>query len=387
MPKKIVRTEEVHRIVHTLFENEMHAKRIESLANGVTGVMHSGSLVVRLIGQGLAHAHELKTKHAVKQVDRLVGNEKLVPWELASTWVPFVCGDRDEIVVALDWTDFDHDGHSTLAANLVNAAGHGRTLPLIWKTVEKSKLKHHRNEFEDEVLQRLKETLPASVKKVTILADRGFGDSKLYEALKEEWGFDFVIRFRGDISVTDTAGVTKTANEWLSPRGVARKLTNVTVTNKNVPLAAVVVVKGKGMKQAWHLAVGDATKTASEAVALYARRFTIEETFRDIKDIRFGMGLSSTKVSSPIRRDRLLLLSALTVVLLTMLGEAGESIGLDMDFKANTSKKRTHSLLRQGSMYYEFLSAMPEDKVKRLIEAFIEKLRKQPALAFIFQEK
>jgi len=141
------------------------------------------------------------------------------------------------------------------------------------------------------------------------------------------------------------------------------------------------------MKQAWHLAVGDATKTASEAVALYARRFTIEETFRDIKDIRFGMGLSSTKVSSPIRRDRLLLLSALTVVLLTMLGEAGESIGLDMDFKANTSKKRTHSLLRQGSMYYEFLSAMPEDKVKRLIEAFIEKLRKQPALAFIFQEK
>ena len=320
MPKKIVRTEEVHRIVQTLFENEMHAKRIESLANGVTGVMHSGSQVVRLMGQTLL-------------------TMGIQPW------------------------------------------------PPIWKTVEKSKLKHHRNEFEDEVLQRLKETLPASVKKVTILADRGFGDSKLYEALKEEWGFDFVIRFRGDISVTNSAGVTKTANEWLSPRGVARKLTNVTVTNKNVPLAAVVVVKGKGMKQAWHLAVGDATKTASEAVALYARRFTIEETFRDIKDIRFGMGLSSTKVSSPIRRDRLLLLSALTVVLLTMLGEAGESIGLDMDFKANTSKKRTHSLLRQGSMYYEFLSAMPEDKVKRLIEAFIEKLRKQPALAFIFQEK
>jgi hypothetical protein len=34
---------------------------------------------------------------------------------------------------------------------------------------------------------------------VTILADRGFGDQKLYELLKDQLGFDFVIRFRGVI--------------------------------------------------------------------------------------------------------------------------------------------------------------------------------------------
>jgi hypothetical protein len=33
-----------------------------------------------------------------------------------------------EIVVAMDWTDFDADGQATLALNLVT--GHGRATPL-----------------------------------------------------------------------------------------------------------------------------------------------------------------------------------------------------------------------------------------------------------------
>jgi hypothetical protein len=33
--------------------------------------------------------------------------------------------------------------------------------------------------------------------KVTILADRGFGDQAPYALLKEQLGFDFVVRFRG----------------------------------------------------------------------------------------------------------------------------------------------------------------------------------------------
>jgi hypothetical protein len=31
---------------------------------------------------------------------------------------------------------------------------------------------------------------------------------------------------------------------------------------------------------------------------LYARRFTIEETFRDLKDNHFGMGLSATHIGT-----------------------------------------------------------------------------------------
>jgi hypothetical protein len=42
---------------------------------------------------------------------------------------------------------------------------------------------------------------------VTIFADRGFGDQKLF-AFLDELGFDYVIRFRGNIHVTDVTGET-----------------------------------------------------------------------------------------------------------------------------------------------------------------------------------
>ena len=60
-----------------------------------------------------------------------------------------------------------------------------------------------------------------------------------------------------------------------------------------------------------------------------SRRWTIEPSFRDTKDLRFGMGMSEIRIADPERRDRLLLISAFAMVLLTMLGAAGESLGMD----------------------------------------------------------
>jgi hypothetical protein len=63
-------------------------------------------------------------------------------------------------------------------------------------TVDKTTLKNHRNAYEYRVLVRLAEALPADVKAL-IVADRGFGDQKLYRVLIEELKFDYLIRFRG----------------------------------------------------------------------------------------------------------------------------------------------------------------------------------------------
>ena len=60
-------------------------------------------------------------------------------------------------------------------------------------------------------------------------------------------------------------------------------------------------------------------------------------------------------VSTPDRRDRLWLINAFAVVLLTLLGTAGEALGYDQHLKSNTSKRRTHSLFRQGGMLYELI--------------------------------
>ncbi len=53
--------------------------------------------------------------------------------------------------------------------------------------------------------------MPADIK-VCIVADRGFGDQKLYRVLTEELKFDFVIRFRGNITVTAADGEVRTAS-------------------------------------------------------------------------------------------------------------------------------------------------------------------------------
>jgi hypothetical protein len=66
----------------------------------------------------------------------MVGNSGIDVWLLFHPWARFVVGERKEIVVALDWTDFDGDDHATLAGYLIT--NHGRATPLIWMTVPKS---------------------------------------------------------------------------------------------------------------------------------------------------------------------------------------------------------------------------------------------------------
>ena len=171
-------------------------------------------------------------------------------------------------------------------------------------------------------------------------ANGGFGDHKLYRVLTEELKFDFVIRFRGNIAVTATSGEARVAADWVGAGGRARTLRGAAVTAEAYPVATVVCVRAKGMKEPWCLAASTADEPARALINLYAKRWEIEGGFRDTKDLRFGMGLGSMHVSTPDRRDRLWLINAFAVVLLTLLGAAGEQLGYDRHLKTNTTKRR-----------------------------------------------
>ncbi len=338
-----------------------------SLGNAVVGAVHGVALTVHAIGQGLSMASGLWGKSAIKQVDRLLSNTNLDLWsEVFPAWIVFVVSERKEIVVALDWTEFDADGHATIALHMVTS--HGRATPLIWKTHEKAKLKKHRNLYEDLLVKRFRELLPPDVRAI-VLADRGFGDQAFYGALGGAH-LDFAIRFRGNIRVESADGESRPAAEWVPKNGQARKLAGARVTGDRTEVATVVCTKARGMKEAWCIASSLSDRTAAEIVALYGRRFTIEESFRDTKDLRFGMGLSSTHIGRCDRRDRLLLIGALAQALLTLLGAAGEDCGLDRKMKANTVKRRSHSLFRQGCFYYACIPTMPEHGLELLMRSF-----------------
>ena len=81
-------------LCESLFDDDLHAKRILSLANATLGVIKCASLAVNTIGQGLALARGLLTKHAIKQVDRLLSNEGIDVDAALSRWIPYVVGSR-----------------------------------------------------------------------------------------------------------------------------------------------------------------------------------------------------------------------------------------------------------------------------------------------------
>jgi hypothetical protein len=344
--------EEVLRAAKSMLQEAwLHSKTEESIANAVLGMVHSPRLSVTAIGTAWAQATGHEEKHGVKQVDRLVSNGNFHLPDCARAYVRAVVGGRTSLIVALDWTEFALDGHSTISLSLVTR--HGRTTPLVWKTVESSALKERRNWYEDELLHFFKECLPKDRKlRVVVLADRGFGDVALYAELEEELGFDFVIRFRGNVLVKDAAsGKRQRADAWLAEAGGRQvRLVRPRLTGRPREVRTFVGVHEEGMKDAWYLA-SSLPGSVKALVKLYGRRFSCEETFMHSKDMRFGWGLYDTQVTQTERRDRLLFIAAMAQLILTLLGAAGEELGLDKKLRVNTVKKRTRSLLRQGREY------------------------------------
>jgi hypothetical protein len=108
----LMQFQDVRAFLDSILDEDIHTKRVDSLANATLGVMTGASLGVAIIGKSLAQA--LLPKHAIKQVDRLLSNRKLEA--VFATWVPELVGSRPDLIVA----DFDADGH--LALKLVTAA-------------------------------------------------------------------------------------------------------------------------------------------------------------------------------------------------------------------------------------------------------------------------
>lgn len=126
---------------------------------------------------------------------------------------------------------------------------------------------------------------------------------------------------------------------------------------------------------------------ATANIKLYGRRFTIEESFRDIKDLHFGMGLSYSKIREPERRDKLLLIG----------GDRD-----DPDQSARRSRRETgygpdargvhgeeaHSLVAPPGLL--LLRRDPEHAEERLVplaETFGEPVRSEPVLAYVFSNE
>jgi hypothetical protein len=83
----LMQVKDVRRFLDSVLDEDIHTKRIASLANATLGVMTGASLGVAVIGKSLAQARGLLPKHAVKQVDRLLSNPRIEALSLKNSIV------------------------------------------------------------------------------------------------------------------------------------------------------------------------------------------------------------------------------------------------------------------------------------------------------------
>jgi Transposase DDE domain len=361
----------VDSVLRELIGHDTHAKTATAIMGAVLAIGTATTLTLSLVGATLAAIHGILPAQGQKRMDALLVNPHLDLAERGFDYVRFVIGGRNEALIALDWTDFAKDGHTTLCAYLVTT--HGRATPLWWKTTRVATIDPEaRIALEDGLLGELRRALGPDVR-VRLLCDRGFVDSERV-ALWTLWGWNYVIRIRRNIKVTDKSGVSRRADQWLRGDGRAVRLPGASITKDQQPVGSFIAVQQPGMKDAWFLICDEGVETATEGIALYGRRFSTEETFRDQQDPRFGLGLDHLRLEDPAKRDRLLMLAAMAQVALTLLGAAGEACGLDRGLHrhggVSNGRKRVFSLFRQGCTWFQLLPTLRPDRRSLLLEAF-----------------
>ena len=334
---------------HFTTRGNLRKSQRTTLAALVWALMRHPVLGIAAIGHSLAMAHTTTAKHAIKRVDRFVGNSGLDLDVACGDLIATVIGAARRVFLTLDWTDpkTKEGRFQTLS---INVRAHGRAMPIAWMTVAKVHLKDQMRDFEEALCARVAHLLPPECRPV-LLADRGFATGRFFRFL-DGLGWDWIIRSKGNVRV-------QWQGRWilLSLLGKQRPLQldgNVRYGQKALdgPYSGrLVVYADTAHTDPWFLLVssGLADRAWGDIIATYGQRVTCEESYKDQKnDPGAGFHLDCVKLGTAERWDRLWLVFAWAYYWLNVAGWDVEVRGLARHWRANTVPTRTHALWRLG---------------------------------------
>jgi len=340
----------------------MHEGRQASVLAAVEGLLCGGTLTLTHLGRSLRGAGH--TKHKIKRIDRLLGNTPLHKecgpiYAALAGWL--LNGVRRPVIV-VDWSDCE-PGHAWLMLTAALTVG-GRALPVYQEVHRLSAYNSpgtHRR-----FLQALHAVVPRQCRPI-LITDAGFR-GPWFRAV-EQLGWDWIGRVRNRIKVR-----VEGAEPWRYTTALYREATRrvrhlgrCALSHKHPYVAHLYLVhlsrRGRGRplkahgrgpnamrcrklyRDPWLLAseLPHAAGMGQRVIKLYAKRMQIEETFRDLKDERWGFGLAQARCSHHGRREVLLLIGALTLLALWLVGLAATTQGWMRHFQANT--ERRHAVL------------------------------------------
>lgn len=355
---------------------EIHTKRLQAVMDVATGVQHSQQLSIAAIGRHLKSDTQLK--HRIKKVDRLVGNKHLyvelgdVYSGLSQYVFKYIAQDKiSPIVIDLCFLKDTHD-IQMLSAEI---ATQGRTIPLYREVFEKGELKGREKEF----ISKLSSGIPQG-REVLIIMDAGFGDG-WFEAIELKKWYWLVRARSGKYVKLSENDEWQEASELFSQIGARAKCYENAYITKTHPRSCRVITKKGTMlskrkkpvrlprnynaangnyqrlaKEPWILATNLPKKyNTTQVLNAYKKRMQIEESFRDIKNTRYGLSGRNIETRCIYRWGILMLLAAIAQITLWIIGVIGHSQGFQKVFQSNTVKdKKVFSYFYLGQLIVEF---------------------------------
>lgn len=339
---------------------DVHAARWKAVVVVIEGIVAGGRLSMAAIGRSLPGRTD--PKHAIKRVDRLLGNGHLQceRWSFFSALAAWLLGDFRRPVILVDWTKAAEGFYALVAAIPIG----GRALP-IYEEVHRERLLGNQR-VQERFLRALRDILPADCRPI-IVTDAGFHGPFFRAVTALAW--DFVGRVRGTAKLRFPSGGRPVTKAYLyaqatttpqnlgecqlysSAKSISARM--VLVRGKRKPgrrpedITPTEAAKRDSGRDPWLLATS-LCDSAAAIVATYALRMKIEETFRDAKNHRFGWSLRHVRSGCAGRLTLLLLLAALAIAAVTLLGFEAERRCVHRRYQANTVKRRVLSFFVLG---------------------------------------
>lgn len=341
----------------------MRQSRRKTLASIVEGAMRlQGSGVLAL---GRAMSGETAAKHRIKRVDRFLGNAGVETEAVFEALFKACCPPTGELVVLVDWTDRQWCQQLVLAL-----PRNGRALPFVCITVPKSQTAGEQEgamvAAEAKAMQLLEGFCPSGRTPI-LIADRGFGNARwLSESQKRGW--HFVQRLASNHYVETEEYIGRVSEMGIRKGSPAKDWGWGTLGEKHHGHIRLVTARAKTADEPWIILTNMGYLKPCEVTDLYAKRFWIEEMFRDLKNRELGLGMDRVCLSSPERFDRHFLILALAYVFLCAFGAVAEVARFADQLKANTVKHRVLSLAKIGAYCVGLIACTLEQAMDQLLK-------------------
>jgi hypothetical protein len=320
----------------------------------------------------------------VTRLRRWLSNDKLKVWTLYEPLLEHLLQDKGwrlaDVTVVVDGTMIFADRLQIFRLSLLYGC---RALPLVWLVLPTKGLTTVATLTP--MFERAAAFLAGRVRRVSLLADRGFRDWN-WAALATRLDWDHVIRIPCNTYVTLSDGRSMRVDALGVRPGQGRYFQGVQLTQDACWQANLSLTWTPGdAKNAPELLAVISNRGANQRrLARYARRMQIESSFRDDKS--GGFDLDHTRLHDPQRVERLLLGVAIATLWCHELGhfcwQSGPTTWRLIDPGYSTRRGRELSLFQVGLRYLRWCVATALQRLPhftaRLAPLYLEPVLYQP---------